>query len=50
MLRYGLIMSGASLWPRKITVDANTDSILDVPMTLFSVVPNTCTKTWMTRR
>ena len=50
LLRYGLIMSGASLWPRKITVDANTDSILDVPMILFSAVPNTCTKTWMTRR
>ena len=42
--------SGASLCPRKITVAANTDSTLEVPMILFSAVPTTWTKTWITRK
>ena len=37
--RYGLITSGASDCPRKITVEAHTDSTFDVPRMNFRAVP-----------
>lgn len=48
--RYGEIISGASLWPRKITVLPYIDSTLLMPSTLAIAPPITNVAYWMTRR
>ena len=47
---YGLTTSGASDCPRKITVEAKTDSTFEVPIMNFSAEPTYSTKYCTTRR
>jgi len=44
----GLTTAGISLWPRKMVVAAENDSILDTPITFWKMVPSISTSHFIT--